>query len=191
VSAARAGDRDALDQLLRRHHDRLHAVCRRIAGGSRDADDALQEALIRIVRGIESFDGRSSFSTWAYRIATNTALDEIRKRNRRPQLHRTERSADSDEHGNRDDDQADALAHRRVEAVVDRLVIDEAIAALPDDYRVAVVLRDVADLDYDEIAEVLGVPIGTVKSRIARGRARLVRQLGNHDPTERRQTEDS
>ncbi len=190
MGAARAGDRDALDQLLRRHYDRLHAVCRRIAGGSRDADDATQEAMIRIVRGLESFDGRSSFSTWAYRIATNTALDEIRKRNRRPQLHRSDRSGDPDDNRDLEVDQVDAIAHRRVDAVADRIVIDDAIAALPDDYRAAVVLRDVADLDYDEIADVLGVPVGTVKSRIARGRARLVRELGNQEPTERRQTEE-
>lgn len=180
VSAARAGDRQALDLLLRRHYDRVYAVCRRIAGATRDADDAAQESMIRIVRGLASFDGRSSFSTWAYRIATNTALDELRKRNRRPQLH----AVDDDEAP----EQADSIAHRSVEGVVDRLVIDRAMADLPEDYRVAVVLRDVADLDYDEIAEVLDVPIGTVKSRIARGRARLVRELGNHDPHHRRPT---
>jgi len=160
-------------------------VCRRIAGGSRDADDAAQEAMIRIVRGLESFDGRASFSTWAYRIATNTALDELRKRNRRPQLHRVDRD---DEPGTVTEP-TDTLAHRRIDGVVDRIAIDEAIADLPADYRVAVVLRDVADLDYDEIAEVLGVPVGTVKSRIARGRARLVRQLGNQDPSDRRPTD--
>ncbi|HEY3484343.1 MAG TPA: sigma factor, partial [Ilumatobacteraceae bacterium] len=60
-------------------------MCRRVAGGTRDADDALQETLIRIVRGLDSFDGRSSFATRAYRIATNTSLDELRKRRRRPQ----------------------------------------------------------------------------------------------------------
>lgn len=141
--------------------------------------------MIRIVRGLESFDGRSSFSTWAYRIATNTALDELRKRNRRPQLHRV----DPDREPGTVTELPDALAHRRIDGVVDRIAIDEAIAELPVDYRVAVVLRDVADLDYDEIAEVLGVPVGTVKSRIARGRARLVRELGNQDPSDRRPTD--
>jgi RNA polymerase sigma-70 factor, ECF subfamily len=194
VGAAQAGDRDALDQLLRRHHDRLHAVCRRIAGGSRDADDATQEAMIRIVRGLAAFDGRSSFTTWAYRIATNTALDELRKRNRRPQLHRADRFGDRSDGSDGTDidvEQIDPGAHHRVDAVIDRIVIDDAIAGLPDDYRVAVVLRDVADLDYDEIAAVLGVPVGTVKSRIARGRARLVARLGNQEPSDRRQTDGS
>jgi RNA polymerase sigma-70 factor (ECF subfamily) len=139
VAAAQGGDRFALDQLLRRHYDRIHAVCRRVAGSTRDADDACQEALIKIVRSLPRFDGRSSFGTWAYRIATNAALDELRKRERRPALH--------------------------------------AVDQLPEDLRVAVVLRDVADLDYAEIAETLDLPIGTVKSRISRGRAALAAQL--------------
>src|SRR3954470_4754707 len=84
VAAAQGGDRAALDTLLRRHYDRVHAVCRRIAGSSRDADDAAQEAMISVVRGLPKFDGRSTFSTWVYRIATNAALDELRRRKRRP-----------------------------------------------------------------------------------------------------------
>ena len=86
VIAAQNGDRRALDTLLRRHYDRIHAVCRRIAGSTRDADDAAQEAMISIARAIDRFDGRASFATWSYRIATNAALDELRRRARRPQL---------------------------------------------------------------------------------------------------------
>lgn len=182
VAAAVAGDRRALDELLRRHYDRVHAVCRRLVGSTRDADDAVQETMIKVVRNLHAFDGRSSFSTWIYRIATNTSLDELRKRARRPTL----RVVDDD--GNVPDD-VDERAQRRVDAVADRLAIDDALAALPDDFRAAVVLRDVVDLDYGEIAEVLGVPVGTVKSRIARGRAQVADALGNHSPTTRRPTE--
>lgn len=167
VAGARAGDRDALDTLLRRHYDRVNAICRRVLGSSRDADDAAQEAMISIVRGLGSFDGRAAFTTWLYRIATNAALDEVRKRNRRPALHVVE---------DRPDD-ADPVAHRQLDAVADRLAIDEAVADLPEDFRAAVVLRDLCDLDYAEIADVLGVPIGTVKSRIARGRHHLLQTL--------------
>ena len=174
--AARSGDRDALDRLLRRHHERVHAVCRRITGTNGDADDATQEALLRIVRGLDHFDGRSAFTTWIYRIATNAALDELRRRARRPVVLRTEDSSED-----RWDEVSDPISHRRVESVVDAMMIDAALAALPHEHRVAVVLRDVADLDYDEIAAILGVPLGTVKSRIARGRMRLVRQLADVD----------
>ena len=169
VAAAQGGDRFALDQLLRRHYDRIHAVCRRVAGSTRDADDACQEALIKIVRSLPRFDGRSSFGTWAYRIATNASLDELRKRHRRPALH-----AVDDEHR---PETVDPKADRYADSFPDRLLLDDALDRLPEDLRVAVVLRDVADFDYAEIADTLGVPVGTVKSRISRGRAALATQL--------------
>jgi RNA polymerase sigma-70 factor, ECF subfamily len=184
VRAVQAGNGAALDLLLRRHYDRIHAVCRRIAGSTRDADDAAQEALIRIVRAIDRFDGRSSFATWTYRIATNTALDELRKRSRRPRLQAVG-----------DDDQpfhehADDLAQREVEAAPDKMAIDAALADLPEEFRVPVVMRDVGDLDYAEIAAALDIPVGTVKSRIARGRKMLVDLLGNHDDPSQRPTSE-
>lgn len=169
IAAAQGGDQFALDQLLRRHYDRIHAVCRRIAGSTRDADDACQEALIKIVRSLPRFDGRSSFSTWAYRIATNASLDELRKRQRRPSLH----VVGEDQRPETVDPRAD----RYTESFPDRLVLDDALDHLPEELRVAVVLRDVADFDYAEIAETLDIPIGTVKSRISRGRAALASQL--------------
>lgn len=176
-----------MDELLRRHYDRVHAVCRRIAGGTRDADDAAQEAMIRVVRNLDRFDGRSAFGTWVYRIATNTALDELRKRKRRPQL----RSVADDDDLRQRPEQADEIAHRLIDSVADRLAIDAALAELPEEFRAAVVLRDVGDLDYAEIAEVLELPIGTVKSRIARGRRLLIEKLGNRDTPEERHTNET
>ncbi len=122
VAAAQGGDRFALDQLLRRHYDRIHAVCRRVAGGTRDADDACQEALIKIVRNLPRFDGRSSFGTWAYRIATNASLDELRKRQRRPGLH----AVDEAHRPEAVDPDANAYAER----FPDRLVLDDALDQL-------------------------------------------------------------
>ena len=200
VAAAQSGDRGALDQLLRRHYDRIYAVCRRVTGGTRDADDACQEALIKITRALPRFDGRSAFSTWAYRIATNASLDELRKRKRRPMLHRVNPGDSDDDRGA--PEIVDPMAAKRVDAVADRLAIDEALGDLSDDFKAAVVLRDVADLDYDEIADVLDIPIGTVKSRIARGRAALANKWrldelldeefsdpGNRDPRSERPTD--
>ena len=167
VTAAQGGDRGALDQLLRRHYDRVHAVCRRITGHEADAADAAQDAMIAIVRNLDRFDGRSSFGTWAYRIATNASLDELRRRKRALFLHRD----DDDEHHHRE--AADPDSGQRIDAIGDHMALDAALRSLSDDYRLPVVLRDVADLDYAEIAEVLDIPAGTVKSRIARGRAAL------------------
>ncbi|HXY43047.1 MAG TPA: RNA polymerase sigma factor, partial [Acidimicrobiales bacterium] len=84
VAAARDGDRAALETLLRQHYDRCYALCRRLLGDEEDALDAAQEAMIAIARGISTFDGRSAFSTWAYRVTTNAAFDELRRRRRRP-----------------------------------------------------------------------------------------------------------
>lgn len=182
VADARRGDRRALDQLLTLHHPRLFAVCRRLLGTDVDAADATQEAMMSIVRGLPNFDGQSSFGTWAYRIASNAALDEIRRRGRRPRP----LGASDDRVVN---EPVDPRSSGAADAVVDRLTIESALADLRDDFRVAVVLRDVADLDYAEIAEVLGVPPGTVRSRIARGRAALADALmtsgepGNPRPT--------
>ena len=170
VASAQSGDRAALDQLLRRHYDKIYAVCRRVTGNASDADDACQEALLKISRSLPRFDGRSAFTTWAYRIATNASLDELRKRKRRPALHSVRDGSEAPE-------VIDPIAAKRVEAVADRVALDEALAELSDDFRSAVILRDVADLDYSEIAEVLGVPIGTVTSRIARGRSTMADRL--------------
>jgi RNA polymerase sigma-70 factor, ECF subfamily len=175
VTAAQGGDRGALDQLLRRHYDRVHAVCRRITGHEADAADAAQDAMIAIVRNLDRFDGRSSFGTWAYRIATNASLDELRRRKRRPMP----TSNDDREHPHTE--VADPDSDRRVDAIGDHMALDVALRSLSDEYRLPVVLRDVADLDYAEIAAVLEIPAGTVKSRIARGRAALAKALTADD----------
>lgn len=168
AAAAAAGDRRALELLLDRHADRIHAICRRVTGHPDDALDATQEALIAVARGIHRFDGRAAFTTWLYRVATNAALDEVRRRGRRP------RPVDElpEPAG------AGSSMEDRVGAALD---VDAALATLPDEFRVAVVLRDLCDLDYAEIAAVLGIPPGTVRSRIARGRAALAGALGNPD----------
>jgi len=157
--------------LLRRHHDHWFALCRRIMSNPTDAQDATQEALIAIVRGLPRFDNRSSFSTWSFRVATNACLDELRRRRRRPApgLPDDERSLPDPHVG------APTLA----EHVAARLSIDDALEQLPVEFRTAVVLRDICALDYAEIAEVLAIPPGTVRSRIARGRSLLAAHLGN------------
>ena len=171
---AASGERAALEMLLTRHLDQVHAVCRRVLGHPEDALDATQEALIAISRGIGRFDGRSRFTTWMYRVATNAALDEARRRKRRPIAfeHLPETSVGVDE----------------TAAVDARLDVDEAMATLSADYRAAVALRDLAGLDYAEIASVLDIPIGTVRSRIARGRAALADRIGNREGSGERPT---
>ncbi|HVW33165.1 MAG TPA: sigma-70 family RNA polymerase sigma factor [Acidimicrobiia bacterium] len=175
AAAANAGDRAALEALLGRHVDRVHAICRRVTGHPEDALDATQEALIAVTRGLHRYDGRARFTTWLYRVATNAALDEIRRRRRRP-----EPAEPSDSRP------GPAGTAPLEQAVATRLDVDAALAGLTPEFRAAVVLRDLCDLDYAEIAEVLDVPIGTVRSRIARGRAAIADQLREPtDPPER------
>lgn len=140
-----------------------------MTGNDADALDATQEALIAIVRGLPRFDGRAQFGTWAYRVATNATLDELRRRKRRP-----DPGLPEVEHEPR------AGAPGIDERTADRLDLDAALADLAPEFRAAVVLRDQLGLDYAEIGEVLDIPPGTVRSRIARGRAALAAQLGGN-----------
>jgi RNA polymerase sigma-70 factor (ECF subfamily) len=160
VAAAQRGNREALDRLLRRHHDRIYAICRRMAGNDADGADAAQEALIAIVRGLPRFDNRARFTTWAHRVAVNACLDELRRRQRRPVPVA-------------DDDQRVGPTPDATAGAGDRIDIDRALVQVPLDFRVAVVLRDLCALEYAEIASILDIPVGTVRSRIARGRATL------------------
>lgn len=157
-----------MEELLRRHQPMVWAVCRRICGHDDVAADASQNALIRIVRGLDTFERRSKVSTWVYRIAMNSALDELRARARRPRLLTVDES----------------IEERAVApdgSTEDRMLIEPALAALSQEFRVVVVLRDLADLEYDDIAEILEIPIGTVRSRLARGRRRLADILADAD----------
>ena len=164
------GDSSALDALLRNHTALVHGVCRRILANPDDALDATQEALLAIARKIGSFDGRSKFSTWAYRVATNAALDEARRRGRRPIPTESLPETGRNTRGSTTED-----------GIADRLDVDAAMAQLTPEYRAAVALRDLIGMDYAEIAEVLGIPAGTVRSRISRGRAALADLLGNRE----------
>jgi RNA polymerase sigma-70 factor (ECF subfamily) len=164
IARAKRGDRAATDRLLRLHYDTVRAVCRRIVIDSHAAEDATQMALIAVVRALPRFDGRSKFSTWLYRIATNAV----------PVDHTVAPLT------------ADAGA---TDWVNERLAFEQALATVSEEYRTALVLRHVAELDYAEIADVLGLPVGTVRSRLARGRTQLVGALGNQtDGTERQST---
>jgi RNA polymerase sigma-70 factor (ECF subfamily) len=162
VADAKRGDRAALEALLRRHHDRVAALCTRLCGPS-DAPDATQEALLAVVRGLRRFDGHAAFTTWLYRVTTNACLDELRRRRRRP-LPGLEDDRPLDGPGAGPDPAGPVAA---------RVDVDAALAKLAPEFRAAVVLRDLCGLDYAEIADVLGIPPGTVRSRIARGRGQL------------------
>ncbi len=169
IRASQNGDMASLEILLDRHHDRLRAVCAKVVGRGADADDATQMALIAIVKNLEKYDGRAKFTTWSYRIATNAAIDELRRRNRR--------SADSidDEDGHL---QIAAIGNMS-EAVAASIDVNDALEQLAEEFRIPVILRDLCGMDYEQIAETLEIAPGTVRSRIARGRGKLADIIGD------------
>jgi len=190
VRAAQHHDHQALNDLLQRHQARIYAVCRRLTGNDSDALDATQETMMAVIRGLASFDGRSAFSTWCYRIATNTCIDEFRRQSRRPIT--VGLDLDDGPH-HRGSDLQDPVSQ-----VIERDTVDAALNELPEEFRAVVILRDLLGFDYAEIAEILDLAPGTVRSRIARGRARLVDLLyendaatGNQPPPSERHTSES
>ena len=177
VKRAQRGDRNAVDALLRENYDIVRAVCHRIVINTSDAEDATQLALMAIVRALPSFDGRAKFSTWVYRIATNAALDELRRIRRR-------------DVPNDDAKFANISITDATNAVDAQMDVSAALAQVAEEFRVALVLRHIADLDYEEIAVILDVPVGTVRSRLSRGRAQLTALLGNQGESTHRQNND-
>lgn len=153
------------EEIARDHGRFLYAVAYRLAGNAEDAQDLVQDALLRIRRGLETYRP-GSLEGWLARIVTNVFLDDVRRRRRRP----TVALPPDHEHRLPPAAAADAASEALSEEV------QGALDSLPPDFRVAVVLCDVADLGYDEIAGQLGVPVGTVRSRIHRGR-RMLREM--------------
>lgn len=178
VTAAQGGDRAALEELLNRHYLRIFSLCRRMLDSEEDACDAAQEAAVSIVRNLPKFSHQAAFSTWAYRIAANACLDEISKRKRRPLLSLGRKKGEKADAEETDPVLSVADPSDTAESAATRVDVQTALTALPDEFRVAVVLRDQGELSYAEIADLLDVPIGTVRSRIARGRAELAERLG-------------
>ena len=162
------GDHEAFNQIMRNHEDRVFSVCLRIVGEREQALDATQEAFLTAFRKAEQFKGNSALGTWIYRIAVNTCYDLLRKQKRR----RTDPIPDHLE-------PADHAAEDAVDSAGLRPGIQRALALIPEDFRVAVVLSDIEGMALPDVAELLGVPVGTVKSRVFRGRRLLARQLGN------------
>jgi RNA polymerase sigma-70 factor (ECF subfamily) len=166
------GDPRAFAELVRRHRDRLWAVALRTMGDREEAADAVQDALLSAHRGAARFRGDSAVTTWLHRIVVNACLDRIRRR----QAHPTVPLPD----GNRTDDRPSGVEPAApVQDHETALLVREALAALPAEQRAAIVLVDVQGYPVSEAAEILGVAEGTIKSRCARGRARMAIALGD------------
>ncbi len=176
VERARRGDRQAFDLLVRKYQNRIIKLISRYIHDPNEVLDVAQEAFLRAYRALPKFRGESAFYTWLYRIAINTAKNHIAARGRRP----TEEAVSAEEA-----EQFAGAPELKEQATPERLLLRdeiektvfEAIEELPEDLRTAITLRELEGLSYDEIAKIMGCPIGTVRSRIFRAREAINKKL--------------
>jgi RNA polymerase sigma-70 factor, ECF subfamily len=168
IAAHAAGDPRAFAELVRRHRDRMWAVALRTLRDPEEASDALQEAFISAFRAAGSFRAESQVTTWLHRIVVNACLDRVRRRQARPTVPLPEAGPGEPA------TPGDAMADRET-----RMVVQRALSDLSDDQRMPILLVDVEGYSVAETAQMLGIAEGTVKSRCARGRAKLAKVLGH------------
>ncbi|MTD56159.1 RNA polymerase sigma factor SigM [Amycolatopsis pithecellobii] len=168
IAAHAAGDASAFSELVRRHRDRMWAVALRTLRDPEEAADALQDAFISAFRAAGNFRAESQVTTWLHRIVVNACLDRVRRRQARPTVPLPETGQGEPA------TPRDSMADRET-----RLVIQSALDQLPEEQRAPIVLVDIEGYSVSETAKLLGIAEGTVKSRCARGRAKLAKVLGH------------
>ncbi len=169
--AHRGGDPAAIGTLLEAYQRRIHSICYRMVRDGHEARDLTQDAMLRVIQGLDSYDGRSKLSTWVIRVTMNTFLSHLRKQRLR---RHGSLDAGSENAGPLDPRSFGELSPPgRVELAEMRLLLGRALLCLDPDMRAVLVLRDMQELEYERIAKVLEVPIGTVKSRLFRARLAL------------------
>ena len=165
VRLAKEGDERAFATLLGRHQKMVWKVCWRMGVGAASAEDASQEVLLLVARKLHTFNEEAKFTTWLFRLCVNAVIDYQRKN----MQHTATAMADIEDSTL----PRDARSHDFPQTVATELVVQSALVSLDENYRQIVVLREIADLSYEEIAEILDLPLGTVRSRLARARDQL------------------
>ena len=168
ISRARGGDREAFGELVEQYRDNVYRLAYRMCGNAYDADEAAQEAFVAAWRALPTFRGDAKFSTWLYRLTTNAAIDVMRREKRHQTVGDGEMMELADDA---------ASPQETVERTEQQEAVQTALATLSEEYREVLLLRYMEELDYAEIAEVLQLPSGTVKSRINRAKAALKNAL--------------
>ncbi len=156
----------AFEALYRRHSSRVHAICLRLTADRLRAEEAVQDVFVRLWQRLGSFRGESAFSSWLHRLAINTVLQTMRSARRREARVTTS-----------DDAELDEVPTIRTLAVEDRIDLEDAIARLPPQVRMVVVLHDIEGFTHEEIAAMTGVPPGTIRSQLSRARKTLLQWL--------------
>lgn len=176
-SQVQRGDRHAFDMIVSRYKTRLHNCVFRLVGSVEMAEDLVQETFLRVYRNRENYQATSNFSTWIYTIALNLARSELRKRKRRQFF--SLNASPNDDSSSEGFDLPDTTAGPSEYLEQSELgrAIHQAINQLPVKYRTVIVLRDIDELSYEQISEILECPTGTIKSRVNRARLRLQEML--------------
>lgn len=173
------GDVGAFDELMRAHQDRVFGICLRMLRDRDKALDATQDTFLTLFRKADRYRSEAAFSTWLYRVTVNTCYDHLRRAKRK--------AADAlPEHH----DPVDPHAGDVLESVELRPDIEEALQHVAEEFRAAVVLVDLEGLALETVADMLGVPVGTIKSRVYRGRRQLAERLGNLSGRSEHQRDD-
>jgi len=174
IKRAQQGDGKSIEELLIAYEKKVYNIAYRFMGNEADAYDMAQESLIKIYRGIATFKGESSLSSWIYRLTVNTCMDGLRKRKNTPvSLEYSIEKGVAFEDDYTDTPEAQALSLERSED------IQKAINILSENYKAVILMRDIDGFSYEEISQMLDISVGTVKSRINRGRQKLKELLIN------------
>ena len=179
VERLKTGDREAFGALLRRYQGKVYRLAMNMTRSPQDAEEVTQDVFLAVYRKIGDFDGRAAFSTWLYRVASNAALMKLRGRRSEPHLSIEEEGPAfaPDGHFARPVADWSELPEDRLLSAERRRVLEQAIDALPPDYKAVVVLRDVEGLSNQEVAEILGTTVLAMKSRLHRARLALRERL--------------
>ena len=161
-------DEAAFEELIRQYEKKVYSLCFRMCGNSEDAEEAAQDAFLALWRGIDRFRQESSLSTWIYRLATNACIDTLRRRKKQ-----SGSVSLDDEELFVDAVDTSPQPQETVERREAQKLLQEGLSALPEEYRKVLILREIEGLSYTEIAESASIELGTVKSRISRGRSLL------------------
>lgn len=184
VNKAKNGNIAAFEELITVHEVKIYNIAYRMFHNEEDAKDLSQEIFIKVFENIGKFKGNSSFSTWLYRIATNTCIDELRRRKGK-ETYSIDAEVETDE-GNMKREYSD-LKPNPEEMAINKEVsiqIQNAMDHLSEEHKTAIILRDLQGLEYNEISEILECSLGTVKSRISRARRQLIELLVKQEPFE-------
>ncbi|TMA07374.1 MAG: sigma-70 family RNA polymerase sigma factor [Deltaproteobacteria bacterium] len=171
VQKARDGDRSAFNQLILKYRNRVMGIATRMIGDQTEAEDLAQDVFVKVFHGLEDFQGDALFSTWLYRITTNSCLNQRKKRSLRTRMHESLEAAELIL------PTSSSNPHTLLERKELKVCVEKAIQALPREQRMVLVLRDIEWLSYEEIADCLALELGTVRSRLHRARLEVQERI--------------